>query len=58
MEFAVTAFGNQDRFDLSEVTHFYPEWKRHEDKLLAGQRRIPMSLVDFFGDPDPDELAD
>ena len=34
------------------VTHQYPEWKRHEN-TLKGQSRVPMDLMDFLEDPEP-----
>ena len=46
-----------DRFSsnmrsLVNITHRYPEWKRHESRLEAGESRVPMSLYDFFDDPE------
>lgn len=37
---------------LVNITHQYPEWKRHESRLKAGESRVPMNMLDFFDDPD------
>ncbi len=55
-------FGHLDQFELADITHEYPEWKRHE-KALDLDPRIQMYLEDFFDDPDADvekcfELSD
>ena len=46
-------FGHLDQFKLAEITHEYPEWKRHK-KALELDTRIQMYLEDFFDDPDAD----
>lgn len=46
-------FGHLDQFELADITHKYPEWKRHE-KALDLDTRIQMYLEDFFDDPDAD----
>lgn len=33
------------------ITHQYPEWRRHESALEAGLSRVSMDLLDFFDDP-------
>lgn len=44
-------FGNSLR-SLVNITHKYPEWKRHESQLEAGLSRVPMDIFDFFDDPE------
>jgi uncharacterized phage-associated protein len=45
-------FGNKDAFALAELTHVYPEWKRHEEALKAKlASRAPMNYRDFLDDP-------
>lgn len=45
-------FGKEDRFELAELTHKYPEWKRHEAALKAKLvSRAPMNYRDFLEDP-------
>lgn len=45
-------FGKYGRFELAELTHAYPEWKRHEAALKAKLvSRAPMNYRDFLEDP-------
>jgi uncharacterized phage-associated protein len=45
-------FGQQTEFELSELSHQYPEWKKHEDGLTNKiSSRYQMSYLDFFEDP-------
>jgi len=47
-------FGGADRFELAELTHRYPEWKRHEPALSSRREsRVPMCYRDFLDDPAP-----
>ncbi len=44
--------GSKDNFELVDLTHKYPEWKKHEEQLKLGiTSRIKMDLIDFFEDP-------
>ena len=43
-------FGSFDAFTLAEVTHHYPEWKRHELTLESGTN-VRMDYLDFLCDP-------
>jgi uncharacterized phage-associated protein len=53
LKFAWKTFGHYTKFELVDITHHYPEWKRHE-KALDGDthKRVPMSYEDFFAEPD------
>jgi len=53
LSFAWETFGKLDQHDLSEMTHQYPEWKKHESALKICPR-IRMDLYDFFDDPETD----
>jgi len=44
-------YGHYDQFELAELTHKYPEWKKHERSLNTFPR-IQMALEDFFENPD------
>ena len=47
------AFGAKTQFELSEISHVYPEWKRWESQLQnKGASRFPMDILDFFENPD------
>ena len=53
LNFAWGVFGHYSKFQLCEITHHYPEWKRHARTLQRGaHRRVPMDYADFFDEPD------
>jgi len=52
LRFAWKVFGRYDGFQLADLTHLYPEWKRHEAAIESGETsRVPMSYDDFLEDP-------
>jgi uncharacterized phage-associated protein len=52
MAFAWEMFGARNEFELADLTHVYPEWKRHEPALQGGvNSRVKMSYEDFLQDP-------
>lgn len=52
LEFAWNAFGRVEKFRLAEITHAYPEWKRHEAAIASKVvSRAPMDYADFLLDP-------
>jgi uncharacterized phage-associated protein len=52
LEFAWRTFGQYTQFQLRDITHHYPEWKRHAPKLRRdGNKRVEMDYADFFNDP-------
>jgi uncharacterized phage-associated protein len=52
LDFAWQTFGHYTEFELVEITHRYPEWRRHAGKLRqSGHRRVEMDHTDFFADP-------
>ena len=45
-------FGSLDQFALADLTHQYPEWKKHEAALSSeSSSRVKMSFSDFLEDP-------
>ena len=56
LNFAWNKFGHLQKWSLSDFTHFYPEWKKHEDALRSGSKVENMELEDFFLDPDVDTV--
>jgi hypothetical protein len=52
IDFALKEFGNCDWGKLSEISHCYPEWKKHENELSGFNKRVQMNETDFFDDPD------
>lgn len=54
LEFAIKHFGHLGQFQLAEVSHAYPEWKRFERKLESGIGSVfNMDYEDFFKDAMP-----
>jgi uncharacterized phage-associated protein len=52
LDFSWNRFGRYTEFELSEITHLYPEWSRHRDALRRSEgKRAKMSYADFFLDP-------
>ncbi|MBE9467170.1 MAG: SocA family protein [Bacteroidetes bacterium] len=44
-------FGDFSEFELSELSHTFPEWKKHEAGLINGTAsRFQMNYLDFFED--------
>jgi uncharacterized phage-associated protein len=42
-------FGHYDQFKLSDISHLYPEWKKHESALNKKiSSRFPIDSDDFF----------
>ena len=53
LDFAWQTFGHYTEFRLRDITHHYPEWKRHERALRhEGHKRVKMDYTDFFAEPD------
>lgn len=45
-------FGHLGGFDLANLSHEYPEWKKFKDIIESKtQSRVPMNYEDFFEDP-------
>jgi uncharacterized phage-associated protein len=51
LEFAYNEFGSLTPFELSKMTHVYPEWKKFQSDLQSGDRSKKMSYLDFFENP-------
>ena len=51
LEFAYNTFGSFHHYRLAnDITHEYPEWKKHEEAIKNGASRITMDYVDFLED--------
>lgn len=52
LDFSVSTFGKFSPYQLSEITHAYPEWSKYrellENHISASER---MDYADFFGNP-------
>jgi hypothetical protein len=51
IDFALKEFGDFDKEKLSNISHCYPEWKKHEKKLLRIAKSVQMNEMDFFENP-------
>src|SRR5437667_2727819 len=52
LQFAWREFGRIDKYKLANLTHRYPDWKRHEAALdTKFVTRAPMNYRDFLEDP-------
>ena len=55
MDFSIKNFANFTPYDLSQITHAYPEWSRYkyllENHISASEN---MDYKDFFDDPEDD----
>lgn len=47
LSFIYENFGNFDQYELADLSHKYPEWKKFEDKLEINTREL-MSYINFF----------
>lgn len=52
LKFAWENFGHYTKYELVDITHHYPEWKKHE-RVLDGfaNKRVPMDYAHFFEEP-------
>lgn len=49
---AYAEYGNMNSFDLAELSHDFPEWKKHEEKIKNKlSTRELMDYADFFKNP-------
>jgi hypothetical protein len=49
LDIIYTSFGHLDHFALSDLSHFFPEWKKHESALSKKlSSRFPIDPTDFF----------
>lgn len=45
----VEKFNTLDKFELSDYSHLFPEWKKYESALAKGvSSRFPINQLDFF----------
>ena len=43
-------YGKYDHYELRDISHKFPEWKRWEKKLGSNNSRFKMDYADFFKD--------
>jgi len=54
LDFALREMGHYRWWTQSELSHCYPEWKKHEKEVAHTNSSAPMTLQDFLDDPDDD----
>src|SRR5436309_1054504 len=53
LQFAWERFGRVEKYTLAQITHRYPDWKKHESALKSKVvTRVPMNYRDFLEDPE------
>ena len=56
IKFSLSNFAEFGEFNLSIITHAYPEWKKYEGVIISGKSRSEeMNFVDFLENADPDD---
>lgn len=54
LDFSMNNFAKFSPYELSEITHAYPEWSRYQDLLESHiSASESMDYADFFSDPEP-----
>lgn len=56
LDFSWRNFGHLDQWGISDFTHNYPEWEKHERAIRAGTKAKDIILEDFFKDPSNDNI--
>jgi hypothetical protein len=52
LDFAIDSFGGFDQFQLADITHDYPEWKRFKSLFDGKQVKVvDMKNIDFLKNP-------
>ena len=51
IEFSILQFGKFDQWKLADITHIFPEWKKHEKEASEPGGSVPMNYEDFFESP-------
>jgi len=57
LKYSWEKYKEYDWATLSNLTHLYPEWKKHE-KDLDDDRRVAIDVLDFLEDPENESLID
>lgn len=50
LSFAWDKFGRYNQYELADISHNYPEWKKVE-QVLKSLSRVRINYEDFLGDP-------
>ena len=53
LETAFKEFGDKDQFELTDISHKYPEWLKHKREIeVEKKKRVEMNYLDFFNSKD------
>lgn len=52
MDLVIEKYFKQDQFDLSQLSHEFPEWLRYKEQLQVRKSAYPMVMDDFFKNVD------
>lgn len=56
LDFVIAEFGDMKTWDLRDLTHEYPEWKRYKQTLESqSSRREKIKMEDFFEEANMDD---
>lgn len=50
LEAVYQEFADRDQFELADLTHLLPEWRKYKNGLKEGKKRIRMDYGDLFSD--------
>lgn len=52
LDFVIKKLAKFTGFELAELSHAYPEWKKHGKIASQSGGRVPMDYLDFFENPE------
>jgi uncharacterized phage-associated protein len=55
LDFVIKKLAQFNGFDLADLSHAYPEWKKHEKVASHSGSRVPMDYLDFFENPEAND---
>ncbi len=55
LNFSISIFSKFNQWELAEISHAYPEWKKHEEGIKSFGGSYEMKYDEFFENPSPDE---
>jgi uncharacterized phage-associated protein len=50
LEAVYREFADRDQFELAILTHLLPEWRKYDNELKEGKKRVRMDYKDLFSD--------
>ena len=56
LDFSISHF-SKFKLKMIDISHYFPEWYKHEHEINDNSPRAYMSYLDFFEDPDKERLT-